>query len=219
MSLSLYRGALLDSYTELLSYVLYLTHDPSLAQSADAAAAIIDQLLVRSRDLASDNGFEENLWLEGLYPVAAWVDEQLLNLEWAGRDAWIGKSLQRRYFNTTLAGRDFFVRLDQLEESNTTLREVYDICLALGFRGQFFDSDDTPRLKEIAEKNLSKYIQDLPLQMENELFPFSGMKMEKSSKSFSRFLRPLSLVLMWLLPIAFLIGLYFWLHASLQLPG
>jgi len=219
MSLSLYRGALLDSYTELLSYVLYLTHDPKLAQSADAAAAIIDQLLARSRDLASDNGFEENLWLEGLYPVAAWVDEQLLNLEWVGRDAWIGKSLQRRYFNTTLAGRDFFVRLDQLEESNTALREVYDICLALGFRGQFFDSDDTPRLKEIAEKNLSKYIQDLPLQMENELFPFSGMKMEKSSKSFFRFLRPLSLVLMWLLPIAFLIGLYFWLHASLQLPG
>jgi type VI secretion system protein ImpK len=219
MSLSLYRGALLDSYTELLSYVLYLTHDPSLAQSAEAAAAIIDQLLTRSRNLASDNGFEENLWLEGLYPVAAWVDEQLLSLEWAGRDAWIGKSLQRRYFNTTLAGRDFFVRLDQLEESNTALREVYDICLALGFRGQFFDSDDTPRLKEIAEKNLSKYIQDLPLQMESELFPFSGMKMEKSSKSFSRFLRPLSLVLMWLLPIAFLIGLYFWLHASLQLPG
>lgn len=57
MSLSLYRGALLDSYTELLSYVLYLTHDPKLAQSADAAAAIIDQLLARSRDLASDNGF------------------------------------------------------------------------------------------------------------------------------------------------------------------
>ena len=80
MSLSLYRGALLDSYTELLSYVLYLTHDPNLAQSADDAAAIIDQLLIRSRNLASDNGFEENLWLEGLYPVAAWVDEQLLNL-------------------------------------------------------------------------------------------------------------------------------------------
>jgi len=63
MSLSLYRGALLDSYTELLSYVLYLTHDPNLAQSADDAAAIIDQLLIRSRNLASDNGFEENLWL------------------------------------------------------------------------------------------------------------------------------------------------------------
>lgn len=219
MSLSLYRGALLDSYTELLSYVLYLMHDPNLAQSADAAAAIIDQLLTRSRNLASDNGFEENLWLEGLYPVAAWVDEQLLNLEWAGRDAWIGKSLQRRYFNTTLAGRDFFVRLDQLEETNTALREVFDICLALGFRGQFFDSDDSPRLKEIAEQNLSKYMQDLPLQMEKELFPFSGMKMEKSYSSFSRFLRPLSLGLMWLLPIALLIGLYFWLHASLQLPG
>jgi len=219
MSLSLYRGALLDSYTELLSYVLYLTHDPNLAQSADDAAAIIDQLLTRSRNLASDNGFEENLWLEGLYPVAAWVDEQLLNLEWAGRDAWIGKSLQRRYFNTTLAGRDFFVRLDQLEETNTALREVFDICLALGFRGQFFDSDDSPRLKEIAEQNLSKYMQDLPLQMENELFPFSGMKMEKSYNSFSRFLRPLSLGLLWLLPIALLIGLYFWLHASLQLPG
>jgi len=219
MSLSLYRGALLDSYTELLSYVLYLTHDPNLAQSADDAAAIIDQLLIRSRNLASDNGFEENLWLEGLYPVAAWVDEQLLNLEWAGRDAWIGKSLQRRYFNTTLAGRDFFVRLDQLEETNTALREVFDICLALGFRGQFFDSDDSPRLKEIAEQNLSKYMQDLPLQMENELFPFSGMKMEKSYNSFSRFLRPLSLGLLWLLPIALLIGLYFWLHASLQLPG
>ena len=111
------------------------------------------------------------------------------------------------------------MRLDQLEETNTALREVFDICLALGFRGQFFDSDDSPRLKEIAEQNLSKYMQDLPLQMENELFPFSGMKMEKSYNSFSRFLRPLSLGLLWLLPIALLIGLYFWLHASLQLPG
>lgn len=213
-----YRGTLLDSYTEILSYVLYLTHDPSLAGSADDGAAVLERLLARSRKLASDIGCADNLWLAGLYPVAAWVDEQLLNLDWAGRDAWVGKSLQRRYFNTTLAGRDFFERLEQLGETDIELREVYDICLALGFRGQYFDADDSSRLREIAEKNLGKYVRELPLTMEGELFPVAALSMEHGRRPFFRFLRPLLLALLWLVPVVLLLGLYCWLQARLLAP-
>ena len=149
----------------------------------------------------------------------AWIDEQLLNMEWQGKLAWVGKSLQRKLFQTTLAGRDFFLRLDKIPAEDIPLREVYDICLALGFRGQYFHAEDADRLNEIKEKNLRTITPEWPLQLPSPLFPPGDSAMTFKSVQGYRPDSPALQVLLWLLPIALLLGLYFFLRESLPTLG
>lgn len=212
-------ATLLDHYTELVSFVLYLGRNPGENADAEQAAATLEQLLARSRTMAEGNGIAESRWRDGLYPVVAWIDEQLLNLGWPGQRIWAGRSLQRKMFQTTLAGRDFFVRLDAVAEEDLPLREVFDMSLALGFRGQFFQPDDQDRLVEIREKNLVKMGLELPLQLPQQLFPSGESPVShRRARGLPRD-NPFVQALLWLLPIAVLLGLYLVLRSSLPAPG
>ena len=213
------QTALLDHYTELVSYVLYLGRNPFRVGDADGVAAIFEQLLARSRRRATDNGVADSRWRDGLYPVVAWIDEQLLHMEWPGKKEWVGRSLQRRLFQTTLAGRDFFIRLEKLADEDGELREVYDMCLALGFKGQYFQSEDSDRLVAIMNDNLGTNHQDLPLRLPEVLFPIADSQVVGGGARASRLFNPWGQAVLWLLPIALVLGLYFWLRGSLHYPG
>lgn len=220
MAASTFTAALLDQYTELVSFVLYLGSRPGVVVGADQVATTLEQLLARSRSRAKESGIDENRWMEGLYPVVAWIDEQLLNLDWPGRQAWVGKSLQRKLFQTTLAGRDFFARLDKADEEDLPLREVFDMCLALGFRGQYFHPDDKDRLEEIMRKNMGQMHFDFPLELPKVLFPTNESHLIQSrNRSGFRQDNPFLQALLWLLPILLLLGLYIVLRGSLPTPG
>lgn len=212
-------ATLLDHYTELVSFVLYLARSPGAVADAEHVTATLEQLLARSRTMAEGNGIAESRWRDGLYPVVAWIDEQLLNLGWPGQRVWAGRSLQRKIFQTTLAGRDFFVRLDTVAEEDVALREVFNMSLALGFRGQFFQPDDQGRLEEIREKNLAKMGLGLPLQLPRKLFPCGESPVShRRARGLPRD-NPFVQALLWLLPIAVLLGLYLVLRGSLPAPG
>jgi type VI secretion system protein ImpK len=219
MTVPTFTPALLDLYTELIATVLYLGRNSATSPNIDQLSPILEQLLDRSQSQAAKNGVTKDRWLAGLYPVVAWIDEQLLNMDWPGRSSWAGQSLQRRLFQTTLAGRDFFVRLEQLSPEDHSLREVYDLCLALGFRGQFFQPEDTDRLREIMDSNLNTMHVALPLRLPAPLFPnknehavFNGVQGYRPDK-------PLVQALLWLLPVLLLLGLYLLLRGSLSSAG
>jgi len=214
-----FTPALLDQYTELIATVLYLGRNPLSAPEIDQLSTVLEQLIERSRTRAEENGIEEDRWLEGLYPVAAWIDEQLLNMEWTGKQAWVGRSLQRKLYQTTLAGRDFFVRLDKVPDTDIPLREVYDICLALGFRGQYFHPDDSDRLDDIMTKNLHTLHLERPLQLPKPLFANGHSDLVFKGVQGYRPDNPYIQSLLWLLPILLLLGLYFALRGSLPYLG
>nr|WP_321466010.1 DotU family type IV/VI secretion system protein [uncultured Desulfobulbus sp.] len=214
-----FAPALLDHYTELVATVLYLGRAPERAPDIDRMAALLEQLLKRSQTRANKNGLTEERWLAGLYPVVAWIDEQLLNMDWPGKRFWAGRSLQRKLYQTTLAGRDFFVRLDKLPADDRPLREVYDLCLALGFRGQYFDPEDTDRLRDITHKNLQAMQLDLPLQLPDPLFADSESKVVFKGVQGYHPDNPVIQGLLWLLPALLLLGLYFALRGSLPAAG
>jgi len=211
--------SLLDCLTEPLSYTLYLVMHPEMQQPAPRVAGVFQQLFERSQQMATANGLAQELWRDGLFPVVAWIDEQLLQHNWTGRDSWIGYRLQKRHFQTNLAGRDFFTRLDLLNEDQTALREVYDICLALGFRGQHFQLDDQQKLAQIKEANLARYVQKLPLEMPTELFPGQAEALSDKGGRWGRLFHGLFLLLLWLLPVALIAGLYYWFKYSLEPLG
>ncbi len=77
------------------------------------------------------------------YALVAFIDQQVLTSELALKDAWLEHPLQMRYFDSSTAGEDFYLKLDELRQGNETGRrealEVFYLCLALGFTGKFSD--------------------------------------------------------------------------------
>ena len=91
-----------------------------------------------------------------LLAVCALIDERILESDWRYRSTWQRAPLQKHFFDTNVAGSEFFTRLDGLNESNPQhqqVREIYLYCLKQGFSGCYFDLGDQSRLSEITTAN------------------------------------------------------------------
>jgi len=71
------------------------------------------------------------------FALVAWLDETLGKSDWSGRTQWEASLLQLEQYNTNRAGNEFFQRLAALRPDQNAAREVYFLCLALGFGGQY----------------------------------------------------------------------------------
>lgn len=121
----------------------------SFAGPRELAAATADRLASRLDRQAAvlkqgGNVVQMKLHRHAQYVMAALADELLLlDMKWPGANAWQEELLERRFFGTAEAGRDFFLRLDQLLQSRarnrlmTDLASIYLVVLLLGFKGQF----------------------------------------------------------------------------------
>lgn len=85
------------------------------------------------------------IYSQAQYLMAALADEILLNLEWAGRETWKTQLLEAHLFKTHSAGEVIFERLDEMLASPDPIyleiARLYLTALALGFQGQFRDSE------------------------------------------------------------------------------
>lgn len=88
------------------------------------------------------------------FAVCACIDEQIARSGWEHKDLWLKEQLQRSYFNTTDAGEEFFLRLELLGPHQREVREVYYLCLALGFTGKFCNPGDEHHLEQLKLANL-----------------------------------------------------------------
>ncbi|HLD95826.1 MAG TPA: DotU family type IV/VI secretion system protein [Alphaproteobacteria bacterium] len=93
---------------------------------------------------------------EALYIMAALADEVFLTLDWFGRKIWKEHLLEKHFFQTQLAGEQFFTRLDDLLSSPDALRKeiapLYLLSLGLGFKGKFTKSEDLQKLNAYQKK-------------------------------------------------------------------
>lgn len=74
---------------------------------------------------------------EARFALVAWLDETVLRTTWAGRDEWQREPLQLQLFRTNRAGDEFYEHLARLRPDQADAREVYLLCLALGFEGHY----------------------------------------------------------------------------------
>jgi len=127
---------LADLFMPLMAFTIDFETRPR--GSVDNLSNDVNDLVQELRNKGSAAGHDYERINEALFPVIAWMDERFLSLRsWDSERLWQRCLLQRYYFNTTLAGVEFFERLQKLDPKDNQLREIYLLILSLGFVGQF----------------------------------------------------------------------------------
>lgn len=125
-------------FMDLIAYTSYSLGDgvvPSV--SYDKFRSEIVRLVEQGRTFFNQYGFDEADYLDAQFAVLVWVDECVLNSSWVGKTTWRKDPLQKTYYKTTGGGVEFFERLEGLSLERKAVREIYYMCLALGFSGRF----------------------------------------------------------------------------------
>ncbi len=137
-----------DFFMPLIAFVR--SYENALANTPQEVAQTLDSMIQQARTEAVKAGVDVELFQQGLFPIAAWADERIARLKvWQTPLAWQPHLLQRRYFKTSLAGREFFERLGALGEHAAPVREIYLLCLCLGFIGRYSDPSDAATLSGV----------------------------------------------------------------------
>ena len=96
------------------------------------------------------------------FAVVAYLDELILVSQWQHKAEWQQSILQRELFHTTNAGAEFYTRLSALGDDDDAhaAREVFYLCLALGFRGKYFGDARFSEFTEVKRANLRLLLPD-----------------------------------------------------------
>ncbi len=168
---------IVDCFTDVILYARKLSRGDIQVESADEARASLMALLDKSKALSDEHAFSDEIYEGAKFPVVAFVDELFLCSDWAYKNDWKVETLQRVCFNTTNAGSVFYDRLSELNKfgPERDVREMYALCMGLGFRGKYFRGEDRQRYEEIKAFNLSLLLPDESKQNIDSatLFPFA----------------------------------------------
>ncbi|WP_419811106.1 DotU family type IV/VI secretion system protein [Bacterioplanoides sp.] len=168
---------LLDHYLESLLAARNLTNALSTDGSltSEELKKKFRSWIDRALATIAASGTDEQVRMKSLFPVVAYIDELILTSEWKDRHSWKNDSLQRHYFDTTNAGSEFYDRLNLLNRqgSDSEIREIYLMCIGLGFKGKYFMPEDRPRIEEARGYNLSLLFPEDSLANLDETILFS----------------------------------------------
>ena len=166
-----------DTFTDVLLFVRKFCRGEIESMPAEQVRTELQALFDRSKTMAEENGILDNYYEAAKFPVVALVDEMLQTSNWTDKSNWSKNSLQRVYFGTTNAGSEFYDRLNVLNKfgPDRDVREVYSLCLGLGFRGRYFAGEDRKRYEDTKAFNLSLLLPDEAQRNIDSatLFPFA----------------------------------------------
>jgi type VI secretion system protein ImpK len=145
---------LADCFTAVMAYVSEFlvsveSGQPPYRQVRDG----IHRLLAESQAQAEQERFPAEDYDQARFAVCAWIDEAILSSRWLEKTCWLDDQLQRFHYQTAEAGEQFFERLDCLGPQ-PAVREVFYLCLALGFTGRYCRPEDRYGLEQIKTANL-----------------------------------------------------------------
>lgn len=166
---------IVDCFMELLAYAAYFLKTVKTKQPAfDQVKTDIDRLVAQADACLRNKEIPHEDTDHARFAVFAWVDEVLLNAPWDHKDQWLRHQLQRTHFQTADAGETFFERLNSLGPHQSHVREVFYLCLALGFTGRYIHEGDDFLLEQLKTSNLKILLGSsigLPSLDKGELFP------------------------------------------------
>lgn len=150
---------LIDFFTPLFSFGLELERQLGAQRDGIAPAGQVHQQLLEkiaaANAAARQAGKREQDVREANFAFVAWLDEIT-----ADHAAWLAATtpLQKRLFDTTNAGDEFFDHLARLTAQQDEVREVYFVAMGLGFVGRYYfdtgESGELARLKETHGRQL-----------------------------------------------------------------
>jgi type VI secretion system protein ImpK len=166
---------LTDCFMQLMAYVAYFLKTVARRQLPyEQVKADILRLLDQSESYVKKGLFSQEDYNLARFAVCAWVDEAILNSSWSQKSQWQKELLQRLFYQTTDAGEEFFEKVNSLGLHQREVREVYYLCLALGFTGRFINPGDETLLEHLKSSNLKLLLGSsvgLPSLESSELFP------------------------------------------------
>ncbi|MFP4348412.1 MAG: type IVB secretion system protein IcmH/DotU [Thermodesulfobacteriota bacterium] len=186
---------LTDCFMELIAYVAYMMKTVDAKQPPfDQVKTDIQRMVSESERCVEKEGFSREEYDLARFAVCAWIDETILSSPWNERNRWQGEQLQLVYYKTTDAGELFFDRLNAIGPHQREVREVYYLCLALGFQGQYCNEGDDFLLDQVKTSNLKLLTGSsvgIPSLERGELFPEAyvddASQLEQRSSGRSRF--------------------------------
>ena len=179
-----------DCFMQQVGYFTLFLKNVDRQPPFETVQGDIQRLLSLSEDCVKRGGVTREDYEQARFAVCAWIDESILASRWEGANSWLRDQLQRVYYNTTDAGEKFFERLNTLGAHQRDVREVYYLCMALGFKGRYFnDESGLEQLKTATLKLLMGSSLGLPSLDRVELFPegYPAGESEKKSGKRSRF--------------------------------
>ncbi|MDA8138903.1 MAG: DotU family type IV/VI secretion system protein [Desulfobacteraceae bacterium] len=171
-----------DCFMSIMAYTTVVARSaPGAPMPFDQVRANMQRLITQSQGYIEQGRFSHEDYDAARFAVFAWVDETLLASNWDGRQQWTREQLQRQYYQTAESGELFFERLNTLGPHQRDVREVYYLCLALGFSGQFCHEGDDFLLDQLKTSNLKLLTgssMGVPSLDKEELFPEAYPKSE-----------------------------------------
>jgi type VI secretion system protein ImpK len=145
-----------DCFVDLFAYVSHAMGNPShYPGSGEALCSTVSGLITQSETQFEASGCDRADYENARFAVFAWIDETVLKSAFEGKADWQRRLLQRTYYRTAGGGVEFFRKLKELDDEKPEVREVYYLCLALGFTGRYGLSEgDGIILDKVKEKQL-----------------------------------------------------------------
>lgn len=147
---------LTDCFSETVAYVSYFLKEEERQQQVpfDQFRSRVNSLLNESENRIQKGNFTKEDYDLARFALCAWIDEAILSSPWECRLQWQKEQLQRQYYNTTDAGQEFYDRLNTLGLQQVDVREVYYLCLAMGFKGRYCHEGEEMLLDQLKVSNL-----------------------------------------------------------------
>ena len=145
-----------DHFIPVLAYVRALERSPSGTpeEVSERLKTLVSEAVMHS--VVARVPHER--FQDGLFPVVAWVDERISKLKcWEGAHVWQAFLLQTRHFGTTLAGVEFYDRLEAIHD-DPELTEIYLLCLAMGFQGKYNTVQQIPDLEKTRSEQFQRIL-------------------------------------------------------------
>ena len=132
-------GKLAEVFAPCFSLILKLRETDEYGNSDLLRNRIID-LLKSAHENAMREAIPSQDIKDARFAIVAFLDETIVSSSWSERPTWITKPLQMQLYNQTVAGKEFFDRLERLKADAMMRHDVlnvYYLCLALGFKGKY----------------------------------------------------------------------------------
>lgn len=143
-----------ESLIDIFHFVSLLNETISDDSSGfDVVERKISELFDKSVEKSLVLGVDARDYDQARFAVCAWVDEVIMNMNWKYSNKWRNTLRQMKHYGTTNGGVEFFERLKTIGPKNSGVREIYFVCLGLGFSGQYSGENNYHLLREIIISN------------------------------------------------------------------
>jgi type VI secretion system protein ImpK len=168
------RLTLMGLCTPVFGYAGLLPREPQDPQPAyKQFREEVLTALKRIETQAPEHGIEAADARQACYALSFFMDTQVASSAWNAASEWATEPLGIVLQQDPEGGVNFFRRLEEFGDREKEVKEIFLVCLALGFRGKFAELEPTEQAARIGEvrQRLVRGVRPEPLDKLPELFP------------------------------------------------